>query len=94
MSRLNSFVQIQTLFGEPVSLDGIIVTPQSRALSVRWPYGGWVWNRPVAVLVEQGDRIERLPIVDVTRLAQVVLVALGLVVSSVTLAIAVLQRRW
>jgi hypothetical protein len=48
----------------------------------------------VAVLVEQGDRIERLPIVDVTRLAQVVLVALGLVVSSVTLAIAVLQRRW
>jgi hypothetical protein len=36
---------------------------------VRWPGGGFVWNRPLAVNVEGPGRSERVPIVDVTRLA-------------------------
>lgn len=68
----------ETMSGEPVIVDDIAVTPQSQALTVRWPHGGWVWNRPVAVLVERGEETKRIPIMDVTRVAQLVLYSLSL----------------
>ncbi len=61
------------------------LTPQSQVLTIRWPNGGWVWNRPVAVLVEQDGEVERLPIVDVTRYAQIGLIAFGLIFALATL---------
>ena len=57
--------------GESVKAGGLTITPQSRALSIGWRDGGWVWNRPVGVLVEDSDGARRLPIMDVTRLAQI-----------------------
>ena len=57
--------------GESVKAGGLTLTPQSRALSIGWRDGGWVWNRPVGVLVQDGDSARRLPITDVTRLAQI-----------------------
>jgi hypothetical protein len=59
------------------------VTPQTRVLTVRLPFGGFVWNRPVAVQVERDGRIERIPIVDFTRLAQLATLGFGLVLSFV-----------
>jgi len=54
-------------------------------LIIRGPYGGWGWNRPVAVQVEQanqpGTSATRIPIVDVTRLAQLGLLGLSLIFS-------------
>jgi hypothetical protein len=35
-----------------------------------------VWNRPAAVLVERDDLTQRIPIVDVTRVMQIVLFGL------------------
>lgn len=49
----------------------VAVTPQSEAWIVDWPGGGLVWNRPIAVLVEQDEEINRVPIFDWTRIAQV-----------------------
>jgi hypothetical protein len=69
----------QTLSGETVTIDDVAVTPHSQALSVRWPHGGWVWNRPVSVSLERGGESKRIPIVDVTRMAQLALYGLGLV---------------
>ena len=69
MAKLLEIFQRQTRSGDPVKAGDITVTPQSEAICLRWPYGGLVWNRPVAVLVEKGDQTERLPIVDVTRIA-------------------------
>jgi hypothetical protein len=77
----------QTVSGDRVMVDDIVVTPQSQALTVRWPRGGWVWNRPVAVLVERDERTKRIPIVDVTRVAQLGLYALGLVFAIVGLVL-------
>ncbi len=57
------------------------VTPQAQAFSVRFPFGGFVWNRPTAVLVERDDLTQRIPIVDVTRVAQIVLFGLVLTFS-------------
>jgi hypothetical protein len=78
MSRLKDLFRVQTVSGHPVSARGVTVTPQSQAIVVRWPHGGWVWNRPVAVLVERDGETERIPIVDVTRMAQLGLYALSI----------------
>jgi hypothetical protein len=69
----------------PVTVDGITVTPQSRALVVRLPQGGFVWNRPTAVLVERDGRVRRIPIVDVTRILQLCLLALAVLTAGASL---------
>ena len=45
---------------------------ESEVFQVRLPFGGLVWRRPSAVLVESaGGRTQRVPIHDVTRWAQI-----------------------
>jgi len=46
-------------------------------LIVRLPFGGFVWNRPVAVLVEREGQTERIAIHDVTRILQVGLIGIS-----------------
>jgi hypothetical protein len=93
MSKLNDVIQWQTVSGEQVTVGDVTCSPQSRALTVRWPNGGFVWNRPTAVLVERGGQTERIPIVDVTRIAQLTLLGLGIVFSIVTLMLSIRKRR-
>ncbi len=73
--------QWQMVDGEPVVVGAVTVTPQAQALSLRFPFGGIVWNRPAAVLVEQDGRTERIPIMDVTRWAVWTLLGLGTAVA-------------
>ena len=68
-----NMIQLLTITGSPVQAAGVTVTPQSQALIVRLPFGGLVWHRPAAVLVERAGNISRVPIVDVTRIVQVAL---------------------
>ncbi len=73
MTRLGELVQLQTHAGTPTTTGNLTVTPESQAFSLRLPFGGFVWNRPTAVVIEiEGER-QRVPIVDVTRIAQLVL---------------------
>jgi hypothetical protein len=69
---------------EPMTVDDVTVTPQSKALIVRLPRGGFVWNRPTAVLVERDGRVRRISIVDVTRILQVGLLGLAVLMASVS----------
>lgn len=71
MPDIADVVAFENRLGQPVTVGGLTITPQSQALTVRFPYGGFVWNRPVAVIVEEEGQIKRIPIVDVTRVAQV-----------------------
>lgn len=71
-------MRLETTTGEPVAVGEVTATPQSQALTAHWPRGGWVWNRPVAILVKKGGEEERVPIVDVTRMAQLALYAFSL----------------
>ncbi len=88
---LKDIVQYQTISAEPIVVGDTKVTPQAQALTVRLPFGGFVWNRPVAVLVERDDGTQRIPIVNVTRLMQIVL--FGLIVSfSVIITVLAAQR--
>ena len=83
MTQLKDIVQWQTVSGNPVTMGDVRVTPQSQSLAVRLPLGGFVWNRPVAVLVERGGSlaVERIPVVDVTRLIQLGLLGFSLIFS-------------
>ncbi len=87
-------VRRETVTGAPVTVGTVTVRPQARSWLVRWPcdMGGFVWNRPIAVLVERGGETARIPIVDVTRRAQVGLYGLALVFGLVALVLAARQR--
>lgn len=95
MTRLKEIVQWQTNSGKKVTEGDITVTPQSRVLIIRWPFGGLVWNRPIAVQVERscGADAERLPVVDLTRLVQVGLLGLSVLFWLIGLAQLIQQRR-
>jgi hypothetical protein len=93
MMRIERFIWWETRSGNKVPLGDITLTPRSRVLLVRWPGGGWVWNRPRDIVVERNGKIERYPIVDQTRRVQLGLLGLGLGLVILTLAQSKRRRR-
>ena len=93
MTKPSDMIKCRTVSGEAVTVADITLTPQSQAVTVRWPDGGLVWNRPVAVLVERAGQTERIPIVDVTRVIQLGLFGLSLVFAMVTLILTIRSGR-
>jgi hypothetical protein len=83
MSQFKDTFQRQTLTGDPIAVGEVTITPESQALTLRWPRGGWVWNRPTAILVERDGETERVPIVDVTRQARWVMLGISALFSSI-----------
>lgn len=71
-------LQWRTETGQPVTVGAVTVTPVARGVVARLPVGAVVWNRPVAVLIEQDGRSRRVPLLDITRIAQAGLLGLGL----------------
>lgn len=69
MAKLTDFIQLKTVQGTAVQTPHHTLISESQALIIKFPYGGFVWQRPTAVLVQQGDQTQRHPISDVTRLA-------------------------
>ena len=85
--------QRQTISGEQIKVGDTIVTPQAQSVTLRWPYGGLLWNRPAAVLVEQDDQTTRIPIIDVTRILVWGFLGLGLFFGIMTALLSNQQRR-
>ncbi len=78
MMRGWSPMEVRVARGEPIRVGDVRVSPVSWSLIGRWPGGGFVWSRPAALDVERDGRVERVPIIDVTRLAQVGLMGVTL----------------
>ena len=93
MTKPSDMIKCRTVSGEAVTVADITLTPQSQAVTVRWPDGGLVWNRPIAVLVERAGQTEHIPIVDVTRVIQLGLFGLSLVFAMVTLILTIRSGR-
>ncbi len=91
--RVTDMIQLQTVAGSPVQAGDITVTPQSQALIVRLPFGGLVWRRPTAVLVERAGQTSRIPIVDVTRVVQLALLGASVFVFLITVRIQSSRRK-
>jgi hypothetical protein len=66
---------LRTMTWPTVAAGDVRVTPESRLLQVRLPFGGFAWHRPSAVVVEHNGRVERRRVVDITRLAQLAFLA-------------------
>ena len=75
------FISWQAVDGETTELSGFRITPRSQALAVRVPFGGFVWNRPVAVKVETDGVEQDIPIVDATRVTQIAIYIMAGVVA-------------
>jgi hypothetical protein len=67
----------QEVSAAPVTVGDLTVTPRARALVVRLPQGGFVWNRPTALTVERAGAVRHVPVVDITRILQLPLLALA-----------------
>ena len=92
--KLDEIIKWQTISGEAVTVGDVTVLPQSQALMLRWGrYGGLVWNRPAAILVERGDQTERIPIVDFTRAVQLGLLGFCLIFCMVAFVVPARRRR-
>jgi hypothetical protein len=78
---LRQYTNTQVQLGKPMRVGEGEITPYSRSTTVLFPgmAGGLVWNRPAGVLVNQSDGSEvTLLIRDATRIAQITLLAIGL----------------
>jgi len=93
MMRLREILHWHTVLGDEVTVGDFTVTPQSKALIVRFPHWGMVWNRPIAVLAHRGGQTERIRVVDVTRMAQLGLLGLSMLFFVVTLILSGRRRR-
>ena len=83
-------IRRETGTGEPVTVSGVTVVPQSQAFAVRLPFGGVLWNRPVGVLIKRGAETRRMSITDVS--ATICRVLFGIGVLCVSIAIIRLIR--
>lgn len=90
--KIGEFVEWERKVGQPIYAEGgRVVRPISRVLSVWWrPYGGGVWNLPVAVQIEEYGSLQEIPIVNVNLWAQI---GIGLMVILVNLFILTAGKR-
>lgn len=85
------FYQTKTVSGPPLNLGRLTLTPQAKVLTVRLPFGGFVWNRAAAVLVEEAGQTKRYPVVNATRKVQRTLTRMSLLVMIISLIL--IKRR-
>ena len=88
----NGVIQRRTDTGEPITIRGVTVVPQSQAIVVRLPFGGVLWNRPVGVLIKRGEETRRRPITDVSATICRVLFGIGVVCVSIAIVRLIRER--
>lgn len=77
MNQPNSLFTFTETVHAPLHIGAYTVTPLAHAAALQLPFGGLVWNRPVALEVRHGEQTERISIPDVTRLGQFAAAAAG-----------------
>ena len=73
MTDKRPIISWETANGDPIDVGSYRLTPQARSLQIQTRWGGFVWNQPAGVIVDRNGESENLPIVDVTRLVQIIL---------------------
>ena len=86
-------IRRETGAGEPVTVSGVTVVPQSQAIVVWLPFGGILWNRPVSVLIKRGAETRRIPITDVSATICRALFGIGVLCVSIAIIRLIRGRR-
>lgn len=55
-------IEWRDALGSPTTVGDSTITPVARSFVVRWPGGGSVWSGPAALIVDQDESTERIPI--------------------------------
>lgn len=79
MADVSKYFSYQPVTEEPQVIGDRVIRLQARAIMLNTPFGGFLWNRPTAVLVEKEGEIEEIPIVDATRFALISIGVMGMV---------------
>lgn len=77
MERIKRYIQWKSIGGEPIQSGNSVITPVSKVFTLRVPYFDFIWNRPHKVHVQQGEQVLTIPIVDLTRIAQLAIYGFG-----------------
>ena len=81
--------------GETVRTDGKLVTPVSRAMTLRFGrYGAAVWNRPTHLEVDDNGQLSRERIPNLTLMGQLVGFAAAIIIGMITWLIIAIYRTW
>jgi hypothetical protein len=83
----------ETTSADPITVGSTRLTPRAAALTFRWSSGGLVWNCPASVQVERNGSTEIIPILDVTRIAQVMLYGLAALFTVLSIMLMIRGRR-
>ncbi len=92
MTMLKDLIQWEIKSGTPRQINAWTITPQSRVLVIRFPFGGFVWNWPISVVAEQNGRITQHTITDTTRSALLVLTGISFVLILATITSQLVKR--
>ena len=90
--ELAEHIQRRVTVGDTREVVGHALRLECTAWTARWPRWRMVWNRPSAVYVDCGGWEERLPIVDVTRLAQWACLGLALLFAGISMIYSIKER--
>lgn len=92
----NKFFIQQTSAGDPIEVNDLTVYPIARSYRINVPkvHGGILWNKPLAVMVEDslGNR-QVIPVVDRTRLLQIAIFSAGFIFTMLTWFVFRVSRR-
>jgi hypothetical protein len=72
-------ITLRTTDAAPLMVGDLTLVLRSRSVVVTTASWGWVWNRPIAVLVQGRKNTYQHPLVDMTKMMRVA--AIGMVVS-------------
>ena len=67
MAKISDFIKWETNATQSQNINGSSLQLESKVLSIQFPGGEYVWNRPTAVYINKGNQTTRIPITDTTR---------------------------
>ncbi len=71
--------------GQPIRTQGHQITPIGQIMHIRWPGGGLLWHRPLAVEAQREGQTYQLPIYNATRRASLMILLTGLLLAVLSL---------
>jgi len=74
-------LQVNTSRGEPITTRYGQIVPLIQVVKLRWPGGGFNWNRPAAIELQQGQSQQKLPIKNATSRTIFTIVLTGLAIT-------------